>query len=218
MLPAAAVTVGHMLTLLARWALFILGLAAVSIGVGLVVGSQTGPGTWSMLEVGLVRRTGMPLSVTVAALQVLALAGVRAAGGQVSPAGVVAAILLGPAVGSAVDLAMAAGHVGGVPLLAGAVLIGVGAGTYIGAGLGEVPYDLVYRAVAGRTGVGLVQVRWTVDLAVLVLATMLGSSAGVGTVTSVLVVGWLAPRTADRVRGLLHRPAAAAAGRPITVP
>jgi uncharacterized membrane protein YczE len=76
----------------------------------------------------------------------------------------------------------------GLAMLAGVVLIGVGSGLYIGAGLGPGPRDGLMTGLAAR-GHSIRLVRTAMEMAVLVGGWLLGGTVGVGTVVFALAIG-----------------------------
>lgn len=75
-----------------------------------------------------------------------------------------------------------------VLMLGGVVLVAIGSGYYIGAGLGSGPRDGLMTGLA-RRGVNVGVVRTAIELTVLVVGLVLGGTAGFGTVAFTLGIG-----------------------------
>jgi uncharacterized membrane protein YczE len=95
-------------------------------------------------------------------------------------------------------------------MVGGVVLMGVGSGLYIGAGLGAGPRDGLMTGVAAR-GHTVRSVRTALEVSVLVLGWALGGTVGVGTVVLALAIGPLVQLCLDR----LGLPAPEPAGEPV---
>lgn len=76
----------------------LVGIALVGVGSGLYLGAALGPGPRDGLMMGLHRRTGRPVSVLRAAIEVSALVAGTLLGGTVGVGTVTFALLVGPAV------------------------------------------------------------------------------------------------------------------------
>ena len=79
-------------------------------------------------------------------------------------------------------------------MLVGVLLVGVGSGYYIGAGLGPGPRDGLMTGLAAR-GMKVSRARTSVELTVLLIGWMLGGSVGVGTLVFALSIGPIVART-----------------------
>lgn len=84
-------------------------------------------------------------------------------------------------------------------MLVGVLLVGIGSGYYIGAGLGPGPRDGLMTGLAAR-GMRVSRARTSVELSVLLLGWMLGGSVGVGTLVFALSIGPIVARTIPRLR------------------
>ena len=79
-------------------------------------------------------------------------------------------------------------------MLVGVLLVGVGSGYYIGAGLGPGPRDGLMTGLAAR-GMKVSRARTSVELSVLLIGWILGGSVGVGTLVFALSIGPIVART-----------------------
>jgi uncharacterized membrane protein YczE len=74
-------------------------------------------------------------------------------------------------------------------LVAGAVLIAIGAAVTLWTGLGAGPMDVLILAINSRTGLAIPFVVWLVSGTLMALATLVGRRPGLGTFLSPLIVG-----------------------------
>jgi uncharacterized membrane protein YczE len=79
-------------------------------------------------------------------------------------------------------------------MLVGVLLVGIGSGYYIGAGLGPGPRDGLMTGLAAR-GMKVSRARTSVELTVLLIGWILGGSVGVGTLVFALSIGPIVART-----------------------
>lgn len=79
-------------------------------------------------------------------------------------------------------------------MIVGVLLVGIGSGFYIGAGLGPGPRDGLMTGLAAR-GMKVSRARTSVELTVLLLGWILGGSVGVGTLVFALSIGPIVART-----------------------
>ena len=166
------------------------GLVAMGTGIGLMAGADLGLGPWDVLHQGLSHRTGLSLgtlNIAVGVVVLLLWVPLR----QRPGIGTVLNVLV---IGVVVDLTLALlpdlEHlaVRTATMLGGVVLMGVGSGLYIGAGLGPGPRDGLMTGVAAR-GHSVRSVRTALEVAVLVLGWALGGTVGVGTVVLAVAIG-----------------------------
>jgi uncharacterized membrane protein YczE len=73
-------------------------------------------------------------------------------------------------------------------MLAGVVLIAIGSGLYIGAGMGPGPRDGLMTGLA-RRGLHIGAVRASLEISVLVIGWLLGGTVGAGTLAFALAIG-----------------------------
>jgi uncharacterized membrane protein YczE len=190
------------------------GLVAMGGGIGLMAEAGLGLGPWDVLHQGLALRTGLSLgslNIAVGVGVLLLWLPLR----QRPGIGTVLNVLV---IGLVVDLTLAllpeAEHLAvRVPaMLAGVVLMGVGSGLYIGAGLGPGPRDGLMTGVAAR-GHSVRSVRTALEVTVLVLGWALGGTVGVGTVVLALAIGPLVQASLEWLGLPAPTPAGEPAGR-----
>lgn len=181
----------------------LVGLLLFGVGIALMARSDLGLSPWDVLHQGIGNRTGIPMG-TVGILIGLGLLALFRPLGERIGLGTVLNVLV---IGVVIDLTML---VVAVPawtpqrwayLLGGIVLIAVGSGYYIGAGLGPGPRDGIMTGLA-RRGINVGVVRAGIELAVLGGGFLLGGTVGFGTVVFALTIGplvaWFLPRLTAR--------------------
>jgi uncharacterized membrane protein YczE len=190
------------------------GLVAMGGGIGLMAEAGLGLGPWDVLHQGLALHTGLSLgslNIAVGVGVLLLWLPLR----QRPGIGTVLNVLV---IGLVVDLTLALlpepEHLAvRVPaMLAGVVLMGVGSGLYIGAGLGPGPRDGLMTGVAAR-GHSVRSVRTALEVTVLVLGWALGGTVGVGTVVLALAIGPLVQASLEWLGLPAPTPAGEPAGR-----
>jgi uncharacterized membrane protein YczE len=161
------------------------------IGIPFMIEARLGLGPWEVLHQGISRQTGISIGLVSILVGVPVLAS-WAALRQLPGLGTVCNLVT---IGAVTDLtapfvpepkALAAR----LAFLAfGIVLLGLGTGMYIGAGLGPGPRDGLMTGLARRSGWSIRLVRTLMELTVLVLGALLGGTLGVGTVAFALTIG-----------------------------
>lgn len=167
-----------------------LGLVVLGTSVALSVRADLGVSPWDVLHQGIARATGLTLGTVVVLVGVAVLVAwipLRQRAG-------IGTLLNTLSVGAVADLGLwlvprPEPLAGRVALLAASVVgFGVGAGLYIGAGLGPGPRDGLMTAIAAR-GYRLWSVRTVMELSVLAAGFALGGTVGVGTVVIAFTIG-----------------------------
>lgn len=186
----------------------VFGLFLFGLGVAILIDANLGAAPWDVFHVGLSHH--LPFSVgqiiigTGLALLLLWIP-LRERPG-------LGTVLNAVVIGVVVDLVSPLiPDVDAIPIRAammiGAILlIAIGSGFYIGAGLGPGPRDGLMTGLAKR-GISVRLARTIVELVVLVAGVLLGGTIGVGTVAFMLGIGPLVqiflPRlTIDRLAGI----------------
>lgn len=188
----------------------LIGLVLFGAGIALMVRSDLGLSPWDVLHQGVAGRTTLTIgtvSVLTSFVVLLLWVPLRERPG-------IGTLLNALVIGPVVDLTLWL-----VPpidpltarialMLAGPVLVAVGSGYYIGAGLGPGPRDGVMTGLA-RRGLPVGPVRGGIELTVLALGWFLGGTVGIGTVVFTLGIGPLVhtmlPRLAIDDQYLAHR-------------
>jgi uncharacterized membrane protein YczE len=173
-----------------RLARCVFGLACFGTGISMFVTARLGLAPWDVFHQGVAVHTGLKLGWVIEITSVLVLLlwiPLRQRPG-------VATILNAVEVGLVVNLI--GNHLPStdrlVPRLAyvvgAVVVIAIGSGFYIGAGLGSGPRDGIMVAIAAR-GYSVRVVRTVQEAAVLAIGIVLGGHVGIGTVAFMLGIG-----------------------------
>lgn len=169
----------------------LVGLVLFGGGIGLTAVSDLGIGPWDVLHQGIGDRIDVPLgtvSVVVSFVVLLAWIPLRQRVG-------VGTILNAVIVGFMIDIVVwALPDVGNLAarwalLLGGLVVMGLGSGLYIGAGLGPGARDGLMTGLAARGLGSLRAIRTAIELTVLAAGWALGGTVGIGTVLAAFAIG-----------------------------
>jgi len=175
---------------LRRLPALLLGLYLFGAGISFMVEADLGLGPWDVFHQGVAEITGLSIGRVinvVAFIVVLAFIPLKEKLG-------VGTILNAVVIGVSADLTSALlPELQGLPvrvvaMVLGPVLIAIGSGFYIGAGLGPGPRDGVMTGLA-RRGIDIWKARFGIELTVLVVGLVLGGSVGVGTVWFTVGIG-----------------------------
>lgn len=98
-----------------RWATALVGTALVGVGSGLYLATELGPGPRDGWMTGIHRRTGVPVFAVRAGIELSALLGGWALGGTVGLGTIAFALLVGPAVGTALRVLGVPHRLAGAP-------------------------------------------------------------------------------------------------------
>lgn len=168
----------------------LLGLVLFGVGIACMVRADLGLSPWDVLHQGVANRTSLSIG-TVAVLTSLVVLVLWTPLRERPGIGTLAnAVIIGPVV----DLTLAlVPPMTALPpriglMLAGPVLVAIGSGFYIGAGLGPGPRDGLMTGLA-RRGWRVGPVRAGIEAIVLVLGWLLGGTVGVGTVVFTVGIG-----------------------------
>lgn len=166
-----------------RFPRLVVGLTLFGIGISLQVIAGLGLSPWEVMHQGISKRTGIPLGTVgiITGFVVLLLwIPLRQRFGM----GTVANILL---IGSVIDLSLwlLPESVEGLAvrsalLASGILIVAVGSGIYIGAGLGPGPRDGLMTGLA-KHGMNIAVARIAIELTVLIIGWFLGGTVGIGT-------------------------------------
>jgi uncharacterized membrane protein YczE len=166
------------------------GLFCFALGIALFFHSKLGTGPWDVLHGGLAKISGLPvgLIINIVGLVVLPLwipLKVRIGIGTVLNALLIGVFLdiIKPRMHDAsafwLQLALA---------ILGVLIIGIGSGLYIGAGLGAGPRDGIMVGLA-RLGLSVRAARTLVEAVTLVVGWLLGGKIGLGTIIFLVGIG-----------------------------
>jgi len=169
----------------------ILGLVLFGIGIAIMVIANLGLSPWEVFHQGISRRTGIPIGrvgIMTGVLVLLLWVPLRERVG-------IGTLLNVATIGLVVDAslwllpdAVSAMWLRWVLMAGGTLIIAIGSGLYIGAGLGPGPRDGLMTGLAKR-GIDLALARAGIEITVLVVGYILGGTAGVGTIAFAFGVG-----------------------------
>lgn len=188
----------------------LVGLVLFGVGIASMVRADLGLSPWDVLHQGVAGRTALSIgtvSILTSVAVLLLWVPLRERPG-------LGTVLNAVLIGLVVDLTLwLVPPVAAMPprlalLAAGPVLVGIGSGFYIGAGLGPGPRDGLMTGLA-RRGLPVGPVRAGIEATVLVLGWTLGGTVGVGTVVFTLSIGPLVQLALRWLAMADHAPAAA---------
>jgi uncharacterized membrane protein YczE len=175
---------------LERFARCIFGLLLFGLGTAMFFASELGVAPWDVLHQGLADQLGLPVGLVIELVGLLIVIawypmGLRPGWGTLLNAieiGLVV-MLVGDLLPTTDALLPRLGY-----LAVGLVLVGIGSGYYIGAGLGPGPRDgLMLGLSRGRITVGVT--RTIIEVVVLIVGIALGGTAGIGTAVFAFGIG-----------------------------
>lgn len=168
------------------------GLVLFGLGIALTVIADLGLGPWDVFHQGLSERTGIPIGTMIIIVSVLVLVAWIPLKERIGLGTIANAIVIGVTVDLALlvlperlDLVLAQW----AALLFGVLLVAIGSGFYIGAGLGPGPRDGLMTGLNRLTGRSIGLVRAAIEVAVLILGWLLGGTIGVGTLVFAFAIG-----------------------------
>lgn len=203
----------------ARTASLLTGLVLFALGIVLLLESELGLSPWDVLNQGVSEKTPLSFGTANIAIALVVLLGAWALGARIGPGTVANAILIGLFVDGLLSTEAVAGlseqplAVRVVLMVAGILVIGIGSGFYIGAGMGAGPRDSLMLVLTRRTGVRIGIVRAGLEIAVTALGFALGGTVGIGTLAFAFGIGpavelafWLLERSplADAAPDVSH--------------
>ena len=174
-----------------RLARLMFGLVVFGIGLALMVIADLGLSPWDVLHQGISIHTGIPIGTVVIITGFLVLLlwiplKERIGIGTIANAIVIGLVLDGMLLILPETLENMA--LRWTAMLAGVVLVAIGSGFYIGAGLGPGPRDGLMTGLA-RHGISIAWARAGLDVAALVAGWLLGGTVGVGTLVFAFGMG-----------------------------
>jgi uncharacterized membrane protein YczE len=179
----------------------IVGLAIFGVGIALLIDANLGAAPWDVFHTGVAELTGLPVGqVTIITGVVLLFLWVPL-GETLGLGTVLNAIEIGLVVDLVLpllpepDLIVARTAM----MLGGVVVIAIGSGLYIGAGLGPGPRDGLMTGFAKR-GISIRFARTAIELTVLIIGIALGGAIGIGTAVFALGIGPLVQYFLPRLR------------------
>ena len=162
------------------------------IGEGLLVHSALGNSPWSVLAEGAGRQLGLGIGVTTIGISALILLAWIPLGERPGLGTIANAIVIGLGIDVVLAVLGPASDVLGLRLLEVVltiVLVAVGSGLYLTAGLGPGTRDGLMTGLARRTGRSLRATRVSIELSACAVGVALGGTLGVGTLAFALLIG-----------------------------
>jgi uncharacterized membrane protein YczE len=165
-------------------------LALFGVGIALLIRAHLGAAPWDVFHTGVSSMTGVPVGIVIIIVGVALLLlwiPLREQPG-------LGTLLNAVEIGLVVDLALPAlpepGHLAGrtAMMVGGVVVIAIGSGLYIGAGLGPGPRDGLMTGLA-RRWFSIRAARTGIEVTVLMIGVALGGSIGVGTAVFAFGIG-----------------------------
>ena len=179
----------------ARWVSLGAGLFLFAFGIVLLLESELGLSPWDVLNQGVSEHTSLSFGTANIAIAVVVLVLAWALGARIGPGTVANAILIGLMVDGllAIDVVDALSESSLTAritfMVVGILIIGIGSGLYIGAGLGAGPRDSLMLVAARRAGVRIGTARVTIEVVVTVAGFALGGTVGIGTLAFAFGIG-----------------------------
>lgn len=173
-----------------RIARCVAGLALFGIGIALLLDADLGAAPWDVFHTGVSELTGLPVG-TVIIVTGVALLLVWIPLGERPGLGT---LLNAVEIGLVVDLVLPIVPepdrlVARLAMMAtGVVVVAIGSGLYLGAGLGPGPRDGLMTGLA-RHGLSIRMARTGIEITVLVVGVVLGGAIGLGTAMFALGIG-----------------------------
>ena len=180
-----------------------LGLVLFGFGLALMVIAELGLSPWDVFHQGVSERTGIPIGTVVIITGLLLLLTWIPLKEKIGIGTIANAIVIGLVLDLALlvlpqslDLLAARW----LAMLSGVLIVAIGSGLYIGAGLGPGPRDGLMTGITRITGYPLALVRAVLEIGVLILGWLLGGTVGVGTLVFAFGIGPLVQFFLNRLR------------------
>ena len=177
--------------LTARLPRLILGLLLFGVGIAIMVIANLGLSPWEVMHQGISRNTGIPIGTVGIITGIVVLLLWIPLHERIGVGTILNVVLIGLVVDASLWLLPTTVEpmwLRWVLMAGGTVIIAVGSGLYIGAGLGPGPRDGLMTGLA-RRGINIAIARAGIEITVLVIGYFLGGTVGVGTVVFAFGVG-----------------------------
>lgn len=168
----------------------LLGLILFGVGIALMVLADLGLAPWDVFHQGVATRSGLPIGTVVILTGIVVVAGFVPLGERIGLGTVLNALVIGAVVDATLALVEAPRSLPAraACMVLGPVVIAVGSGLYLGAGLGPGPRDGLMTGLA-RRGYPVWRVRTAIEVTALAVGVALGGSIGLGTVWFAVGIG-----------------------------
>jgi uncharacterized membrane protein YczE len=179
---------------ISRIASLLFGLFLYALGIALAIKANIGYSPWEVFHVGFAHKAGFTIGLATILTGVVVIAIVIALGEKIGLGTILNLFLIG----LFVDLIFWINRIpvqnhfalGAAMLLAGLVSISIGSYFYIRTGFGAGPRDSLMVALNRKTKLPVGICRSFIELTVTVSGWFLGGMVGVGTVLSVIAIGF----------------------------
>ncbi len=175
-----------------RLARLMVGLVLFGFGLALMVIAELGLSPWDVFHQGISERTGIPIGTVVIITGLLLLVTWIPLREKIGIGTIANAIVIGVVLDLAllvlpesIDLLAARW----LAMLTGILIVAIGSGLYIGAGLGPGPRDGLMTGLGRITGYPIGLVRAVLEIGVLIVGWLLGGTVGAGTLVFAFGIG-----------------------------
>jgi uncharacterized membrane protein YczE len=175
------------------------GILALGLGIALMVRAQIGLGPWDVLHQGISLHTGVSLGMVIILLGIPIMLLWIPLGERLGPGTVVNTLTVGFLINGFLSVIPSMSPellpqpwlflAQVTQMTAGVVILGIGAGLYLSAGLGAGPRDGVMMGLARRTGRSVRLIRTLMELTALTIGWLLGGTIGLGTIIFAFLIG-----------------------------
>ena len=167
------------------------GLGCFGVGIALMVRADLGLSPWQVFHQGVARNVGLEIGTIVILTGIVVMLAWIPLQERFGLGTILNVLIIGNVVN--VTLRLLPEQLGTLPtrllvMAGGIMLIGLGSGLYIGAGMGPGPRDGLMTGLA-RRGLNIGAVRTGLEVAVLAVGWLLGGTVGAGTVAFALSIG-----------------------------
>jgi uncharacterized protein len=182
-------------SVLTRSVSLVFGLFLFALGIVFLLESGLGLSPWDVLAQGISDKTPLSFGTANIAIAVVVLVIAWALGARIGPGTVANAILIGLFVDwlvaiDAIDaLSDASLGVRIALMTAGILIIGIGTGFYVGAGMGAGPRDSLMLVTSRLSRVRIGVTRATIEVVVTIAGFALGGTVGIGTIAFAFGIG-----------------------------
>lgn len=179
----------------------LLGLVLFGIGIALMVAADLGLGPWDVFHKAVSDLTGINIGRILILTSLAVMVGFVALGERMGLGTVLNTFVIGLTLDRFLPLL-------GTPsamwwrivlMVSGPIVIAIGSGFYIGAGLGPGPRDGLMTGLA-RRGISVGKARTVIEVVVLAVGLILGGSFGIGTLWFTLGIGPMVAFSLPRMR------------------
>jgi uncharacterized membrane protein YczE len=175
----------------ARLPRLIVGLVLFGIGVALMVVADLGLSPWEVLHQGISFRTGISIGTVAIMTGIGVLLLWIPLHERVGIGTILNVLIIGPVVDISLWLLPDQIEIMWVRwalMVGGTIIIALGSGLYIGAGLGPGPRDGLMTGLATK-GINVAAARIGIEITVLIIGYFLGGTVGIGTLVFAFGVG-----------------------------